>query len=278
MDVSEAQTLISSAIDAGRAAHGYLIVGGVRGNAAELADLILQKLFPDALEQLAAHSHPDVVTLEPEGKARIISVESMRERIVEPMATTSFSGGWKVGVIYGADRLRAESANAFLKSLEEPPPKTMYLLLTDQPDAILPTIVSRTQRIDLPLPAGILEDEALEEVASLFAARDAAGLAARLAELKDEAADEDVALVRKTFYRTLMSFVRAAMVKGTLPAYQAFRNVEAVEEAYRRSEKSMNDDAVLSALLDRIVFQDLVGISVVHPTPHFVCFKLRLRA
>ena len=254
MDVSEAQTLISSAIDAGRAAHGYLIVGGVRGNAAELADLILQKLFPDALEQLAAHSHPDVVTLEPEGKARIISVESMRERIVEPMATTSFSGGWKVGVIYGADRLRAESANAFLKSLEEPPPKTMYLLLTDQPDAILPTIVSRTQRIDLPLPAGILEDEALEEVASLFAARDAAGLAARLAEMKDEADDEDVALVRKTFYRTLMSFVRAAMVKGTLPAYQAFRNVEAVEEAYRRSEKSMNDDAVLSALLDRIVF------------------------
>ena len=179
MDVSEAQTLISSAIDAGRAAHGYLIVGGVRGNAAELADLILQKLFPDALEQLAAHSHPDVVTLEPEGKARIISVESMRERIVEPMATTSFSGGWKVGVIYGADRLRAESANAFLKSLEEPPPKTMNLLLTDQPDAILPTIVSRTQRIDLPLPAGILEDEALEEVASLFAARDAAGLADR---------------------------------------------------------------------------------------------------
>ena len=254
MDVSEAQTLISSAIDAGRAAHGYLIVGGVRGNAAELADLILQKLFPDALEQLAAHSHPDVVTLEPEGKARIISVESMRERIVEPMATTSFSGGWKVGVIYGADRLRAESANAFLKSLEEPPPKTMYLLLTDQPDAILPTIVSRTQRIDLPLPAGILEDETLEEVASLFAARDAAGLAARLAELKDEAADEDVALVRKTFYKTLMSFVRAVMVKGTLPAYQAFRNVEAVEEAYRRSEKSMNDDAVLSALLDRIVF------------------------
>ena len=254
MDVSEAQTLISSAIDAGRAAHGYLIVGGVRGNAAELADLILQKLFPDALEQLAAHSHPDVVTLEPEGKARIISVESMRERIVEPMATTSFSGGWKVGVIYGADRLRAESANAFLKSLEEPPPKTMYLLLTDQPDAILPTIVSRTQRIDLPLPAGILEDEALEEVASLFAAKDAAGLAAKLAELKDEAADEDVALVRKTFYKTLMSFVRAAMVKGTLHAYQAFRNVEAVEEAYRRSEKSMNDDAVLSALLDRIVF------------------------
>ena len=67
--------------------------------------------------------------------------------------------------------------------------------------------------------------------------------------------DEDVALVRKTFYRTLMSFVRAPMIRSTgVPLYQAFRNVEAVEEAYRRSEKSMNDDAVLSALLDRISF------------------------
>ena len=254
MEVADAFALISRAIATGHAAHGYLVCGDLRGQCDRLTDLVLGQLFPDQPEQAANHTHPDIAWLEPEGKRRIITVESMRTRIVEPMATTAFSGGWKVGVIYGADRLRAESANAFLKSLEEPPPKTMYLLLTDQPDAILPTIVSRTQRIDLPLPAGILEDEALEEVASLFAARDAAGLAARLAELKDEAADEDVALVRKTFYKTLMSFVRAAMVKGTLPAYQAFRNVEAVEEAYRRSEKSMNDDAVLSALLDRIVF------------------------
>lgn len=266
MDVAEAHALISNAIDAGRPAHGYLIVGGVRGNAAELADLILRKLFPNEREQVEAGTHPDVVTLEPEGKARIISVESMRERIVEPMSATSFSGGWKVGVIYGADRLRAESANAFLKSLEEPPPKTMYLLLTDQPDAILPTIVSRTQRIDLPLPAGILEGDDYEEVASLFAAKDAAGLAAKLTALKEDAEDEDVALVRKTFYRTLMSFARATMTRaaGTsvravphgppYPLYQAFRNIEAVEEAYRRSEKSMNDDAVLSALLDKISF------------------------
>jgi len=263
MDVAEAYALIANAIDAGRAAHGYLIVGGVRDNAAELAGLILKKLFPNELAQVEAGTHPDVVTLEPEGKARIISVESMRERIVGPMSATSFSGGWKVGVIYGADRLRAESANAFLKSLEEPTPKTMYLLLTDQPDALPPTIVSRTQRIDLPLPAGILEGDDYEEVASLFAAKDAAGLAAKLAALKEDAEDEDIALVRKTFYRTLMSFARATCVRAVtsrpgdaspLPLYQAFRNIEAVEEAYRRSEKSMNDDAVLSALLDRISF------------------------
>lgn len=255
MDVSEAQTLISSAIDAGRAAHGYLIVGGVRGNAAELADLILQKLFPDALEQLAAHSHPDVVTLEPEGKARIISVESMRERIVEPMSLAAFSGGWKVGVIIGADRMEAPSANAFLKSLEEPTPKTLYLMLTDQPDAILPTIISRSQRIDLPLSEGILDEADADEVAEAFAAKDASALATKLADLKDEAADDsDMQLVRKRFYRTLMGFVRKMMLGDKLPRYQAFRNIEAVEDAYRQSERSMNDEAVLSFMLDRIVF------------------------
>jgi len=256
MDVAEAYTLISNAIDVGRAAHGYLIVGDVRGDAKELANLILRKLFPNELGQIESESHPDVVMLAPEGKARIISVESMRERIVGPMSATSFSGGWKVGIISGADRLRTESANAFLKALEEPPPKTMYLLLTDRPDGILPTIVSRTQRVDLPLSADILEGEDYEEVASLFAAKDATGLSVKLSALKDEAADEDVALVRKTFYRTLMSFARATMIKGSIPRYQAFRNIEAVEEAYRRSEKSMNDDAVLSALLDQITFTD----------------------
>ena len=256
MEVAEAYSLISRAIDTGRAAHGYLIVGGVRGNAAELTQLILKKLFPGEPEQIAAGTHPDVVTLEPEGKARIISVDSMRERIIGPMSATAFSGGWKVGVIFGADRLRAESANAFLKSLEEPTPKTMYLLLTDQPDAILPTIVSRSQRIDLRLPAGILEGDDLEDVAAAFAKRDSAALADKLKALKEEAADEDAALVRKAFYKTLLSFVRGMMVTDALPRHLAFRNIEVVETAYRRSEKALNDEAVLSALVGAIVFPD----------------------
>ena len=255
MDVAEAYSLISRAIDTGHAAHGYLIVGDVRGNGSELVRRILLKLFPDATAQIASGSHPDVATLEPEGKARIISVESMRERIVAPMSTTAFSGGWKVGVIYGADRLRAEAANAFLKSLEEPTPQTLYLMVTDQPDGILPTIVSRSQRIDLPLPKGILEGEALAEVSKAFAAKDAAALVEKLKGLKDEADDADVPLVRKTFFKTLLSFARQMMLAGKLPRHQAFRNIEAIEDAYRQSDRAnMSDDMVISFLLDRIVF------------------------
>ena len=179
----------------------------------------------------------------------------MRERIVEPMSLAAFSGGWKVGVIVGADRMEAPSANAFLKSLEEPTPKTLYLMLTDQPDAILPTIVSRSQRIDLPLSEGLLDEADADEVAEAFASKDASALAAKLAELKDAAEDDsDAQLVRKRFYRTLMSFVRQMMIAGKLPRHQAFRNIEAVEDAYRQSERSMNDEAVLSFMLDRVVF------------------------
>lgn len=254
MDVGEAFNLISHAIDAGRPAHGYLIVGDVENSGERLVGMILEKLFPDAAQQLRSKSHPDVVTLEPEGKARVISVDSMREKIVEPMSLAAFSGGWKVGVVKCVDRLNPQSANAFLKSLEEPTPMTMYLMLTDQPDSILPTIVSRSQRIDLPLSEGILEGEAYDAVSEAFAVKDAPRLAEILGELKSEAEDADVAAVRKAFYKTLMSFVRKLMHSSAIPAYLAYRNVEAVEEAYRRSERSMNDEAVLAGLVDRIVF------------------------
>lgn len=255
MEVAEAYKLISRAIDSGHAAHGYLVVGEVGGNCHELTQMVLKKLFPEDVRQIESASHPDVAILESEGKARIITVEAMREKILEPMSTTAFSGGWKVGVVCGADRMRQESANAFLKSLEEPPPKTMYFLLTDQPDAILPTIVSRTQRIDLKLPAGTLDEEDFAEVEDAFAAKDVERLVAKLKELKDSAADEEVAYVRKAFYKTLMEFARKMMVGGKIPRYRAFGNIEAIEEAYRRSERSLNDDAVVSYMMDRMAFE-----------------------
>ena len=264
MEVADAFRLIERAVRNGRAAHGYLVCGDLRGQCDALADRVLALLFPDAAGLLATRSHPDVATLEPEGRSRTIHVRSMRERIVEPMSTTSFSGGWKVGVITGADRMEPEAANAFLKTLEEPPPRTLFLLLTDAPDAILPTIVSRAQRIDLPLSEGLLAGEAYDGIAEVFDAsvpdgvceRAAAGrrLAEIFAALKDEAENEEVALVRKSFFKTVMSFVRRWMIEGRLPAFQAFRNVEAVEEAYRQSDRSMSDEAVLSFLTDRLTF------------------------
>ena len=264
MTVSDAFGLVSRAIDGGHAAHGYLVCGDLKGGCSELADLILRKLFPGELSQIANRCHPDVVYLEPEGKSRTIHTDSMRDRLIAPMSTTAFSGGWKVGVIVGADRLEVAAANSFLKLLEEPTPKTLFLLLTDMPDSILPTIVSRSQRIDLPMPSGVLEGEGFDAVAEVFSSVGLDGVFAkalagkRLAEilggLKDEAEDEDVPVVRKAFYRTVMQFVRGWMVSGALPRHVAFRNIEAVEEASRRTDKFMSDEAVLCAMADRIVW------------------------
>ena len=261
MEVGAAFDLISHAIDTGRAAHGYLVTGDIRGSCAELVDLILRKLFPNEQDLAVSGEHPDVVRLEPQGKSRTIKVErgkdddgpGMRDGLIGPMATTSFSGGWKVGIVVSADRMQTAAANAFLKSLEEPGPNTLYLLLTDQPDLVLPTIVSRTQRVDLPVSSGLLDGEPLASVRKAFVEKDAARLAAVLADLKDDAEDADVPQVRKAFYRTIMSFVREIMLSEKLPRHQAFKNVEAVEDAYRQSEKAIGDEAVLSLMLDRIV-------------------------
>ncbi|MBO7721049.1 MAG: hypothetical protein J6T01_01435 [Kiritimatiellae bacterium] len=252
MEVDEAFSLISRAIDSGRAAHGYLIVGDLRGSCDELAGRILEKLFPAEAQQARSRCHPDIAVLEPGGAKRIIKVDDMRERMIAPMSLASFSGGWKAGVVVGADRMEAPSANAFLKSLEEPTPMTMYLLLSDQPDGILPTIVSRTQRIDLPMSAGLLEGDDLAEAAAAFEAKDPERLAAKFAELKAAADGADAPLVRKRFYRTLMSFVRETMLGGALPRYLAFANVAAVEDAYRQSQRSIGEEAVLAYMLDRI--------------------------
>lgn len=146
MDIESAYNLVHEALAAGRPANAYLIAGAVRGSALELAHRILGDFFSDHVEDRA---NPDIHWLLPEKKSRIISVKSMREKMIEPMAKTSFAGGWKAGVVLGADCMEAPTSNAFLKTLEEPPPKTFFLLLTEVPERLLPTIVSRCQRIDL---------------------------------------------------------------------------------------------------------------------------------
>lgn len=262
MTVDEAFTLIARAVETGRAAHGYLVCGDLKGSCDILADKVLKFLFPDQIVQVEQRCHPDIAWLEPEGRSRTIHVGSMRDGIIEPMSTTAFSGGWKVGVVVSADRMEEEAANSFLKTLEEPPAKTLFLLLTDQPDAILPTTVSRSQRIDLPLSDGVLEGDAYDAIAEVMDSRGVDGvyekaqagkrLAEVLGEVKEESEDEDVAMVRKAFYKTVMRFVRGWMVKGLVERYQAFRNVAAVEDAFRQSERYLPDESVLCMMTDRL--------------------------
>ena len=264
MESAEAFDLIAHAIDTGHIANGYLIRGDLDGNARDLARRIIGKLFPGLSPENYAN-HPDIVWLEPEGKSRTIKTDSVRDGLVAPLSTTAYSGGWKVGVVVGVDCMQPAAANAFLKTLEEPTPRTLFLLLTDAPDAVMPTIVSRTQRIDLPFEHDRLAGAEDEDVRRILdgasnAAYDKAVAAHALvrvlsdleARTEDASGKENVAVVRKAFFRTLELVARDWMVTGKVPRSAAFANIEHIETAYRRTTRSLPLESVLCSLMDRM--------------------------
>jgi DNA polymerase-3 subunit delta' len=102
--------------------------------------------------------HPDLFHLRPTGKMRIISADATRGLIAE-LNSSSNQGGAKVAVIHEADRMRKESSNAFLKTLEEPPPDTYIILVTTRPYSILPTIRSRCLQVRLDTNGETLNNE-----------------------------------------------------------------------------------------------------------------------
>ena len=87
--------------------------------------------------------------LRPTGKARIITVEKTQWDLLNNLYRTGHQGSKKVAIIHEVDRMRKESSNAFLKTLEEPPRGTYLILLTTRPYSILPTIRSRTLMVRL---------------------------------------------------------------------------------------------------------------------------------
>ena len=291
MELDSAHALIAKAIQEGRPAHGYLVVGGVRGMALDLARAVLQDLFP-GVEEEGLRTHPDIHWLYPEKKSRIVSVEAVHEKFIDPMLQTSFSGGWRVGVLVGADRLNPAGANAFLKTLEEPPARTLFLLLTDAPEQLLPTIISRCQRIDLPdsrehqladpwrtnvlgvlsnpdladtTAAGFLQRAAaadrltvvLESLKKLAEKEVSAELTASEQEGAELSEKEEEALVSSKYREYRRDFLFTVMDffarrMRADPGTNAYRNIEAVEEMARSFDRNMNEAAVLSFFMDRV--------------------------
>jgi DNA polymerase-3 subunit delta' len=136
-----------------RLAHAYLITGAQGSGKRQLTlDLCAQVLGCPSGSVL---SHPDVHSIAPESKSRKLLIEQLRGLEAELRMRSSL-GGSKFGIIFEADRLAPQAANAFLKTLEEPPPKTHLLLLTELPEQLLETILSRC--VEIPLKAPLQKD------------------------------------------------------------------------------------------------------------------------
>ena len=119
---------------------------------------------------IEAGSHPDMRWLERlpkekgEGLARDITVDQVRG-LGEFMSMTAGLSPWRVAVIDSMDELNREASNALLKMLEEPPPNTLFFLVSHAPGRLLPTIRSRCRRVDFQK----LDDDAMTSILEVHA-------------------------------------------------------------------------------------------------------------
>ena len=95
--------------------------------------------------RIARLVHADVLLVEP-GDTGVIKVDQVRE-VVERTAYRPFEGRRRVVIVDEADAMLSEAQNALLKTLEEPPSASMFVLVTSRPDELLPTVRSRCQRL-----------------------------------------------------------------------------------------------------------------------------------
>ncbi len=145
-------------------AHAYLLHGPAGIGKRQLAELLRARLLCQSPQAgfaccqckgcllLAAGTHPDTFTLEPEEADKAIKVDQVRE-LVDFVVQTAQLGGRKVILLEPAEAMNINAANALLKSLEEPSGDTVLLLISHQPSRLLPTIKSRCVQQACPFPS-----------------------------------------------------------------------------------------------------------------------------
>lgn len=99
----------------------------------------------------SAAMHPDVFAVQPTGDSKQIRVADVRDFCAE-LALTSHGGGYRVGVVAPADSLNAAAANSLLKTLEEPPPRALIVLVSATPSRLPATVRSRCVRLRVTAP------------------------------------------------------------------------------------------------------------------------------
>ncbi len=152
--------LLNRSLEMGRLAHSYLLVGpphvGKMTVALYLAQAVNCTGSPRPCQEcsqcvrvaLGRHADVQVISLREGESTRDISIDQVRE-VQRAASLKPFEGSCRVFIVEGAERLSAAATNALLKTLEEPPPQVLLLLLATDEEALLPTLRSRCQRLEL---------------------------------------------------------------------------------------------------------------------------------
>jgi len=174
--------LLQRSLERGRLGHAYLFTGssldelelvarnlaktlnclqpvkGQGGAAIDCCDACLN------CRKIEHGTHADVHWIRPESKLRVVRIEQLRE-LIQEINLKPTEAQYKIAVVVAADRMNTQAANAFLKTLEEPPPRSVLLLLATEPQRLLETIVSRCLRLNFALGARRLSAAEMEWLA-----------------------------------------------------------------------------------------------------------------
>jgi len=163
-DQSQSVRLLQRSLERGRLGHAYLFTGqdtreleaiaralaktlncrqpvqGAGGTAIDCCDRCI------SCQKIERGNHADVHWIRPESKSRLILIEQLRD-LMREIYLKPTEAEHKFGIIVDADRMNASASNAFLKTLEEPPAKSVLILVSTQPQRLLETIHSRCLRL-----------------------------------------------------------------------------------------------------------------------------------
>jgi len=165
---------LRNAVEQGKVHHAYLFVGSRGTGKTSMAKILARSLNCErggptvtpcgeceSCLTIAAGSSIDVIEMDAASNRSVDDVRDLRERV----AYAPTGGHWKVYILDEAHMLTKEAWNAFLKTLEEPPPNTVFVLATTEAHKVMPTIADRCQRFDFQRPSLEQISEVLQRVA-----------------------------------------------------------------------------------------------------------------
>jgi DNA polymerase-3 subunit gamma/tau len=152
---------LRNAVESGKVHHAYLFVGSRGTGKTSMAKILARSLncvdgptatpcgVCESCVTIAAGTSLDVLEMDAASNRSVDDIRDLRDRVGYAPA----AGHWKVYILDEAHMLTKEAWNAFLKTLEEPPPNTVFVLATTEPQKVMATIVDRCQRFDFQRPS-----------------------------------------------------------------------------------------------------------------------------
>src|ERR1041385_4765241 len=166
---------LRNAVEQGKVHHAYLFVGSRGTGKTSMAKILARSLNCEhggptvtpcgeceSCLTIASGSSIDVIEMDAASNRSVDDVRDLRERV----AYAPTGGRWKVYILDEAHMLTKETSNAFLKTLEEPPPSTVFVLATTEAHKVMATIADRCQRFDFQRPSLEQISEVLTRVAA----------------------------------------------------------------------------------------------------------------